>query len=152
MIVLENFNRTKILNFQQLSTLTSLPELNQILKALVKTKVLSIRPKLTPEQHDITPKHEFCLNGKFEHKMIRVNVNIKLGQEQKAATSETQKQIEDGRLLEIQACIVRVMKTRKELDHLNLVTETIDHLKSRFNANVGSIKRCIEILIEKEYL
>jgi hypothetical protein len=44
------------------------------------------------------------------------------------------------------------MKNRKELDHTNLVQETIDQAKTRFQPNVQMIKKCIEQLIEKEYL
>ena len=83
---------------------------------------------------------------------IRYNVNIKLGGEQKKAVGETQKQIEEGRFLEVQACIVRIMKTRKELEHRLLVLEVISQLRSRFDAGVQRIKRGIDVLIEKEYL
>jgi hypothetical protein len=44
------------------------------------------------------------------------------------------------------------MKSRKLLHHANLVQEVIEQSKSRFQPNLALIKRCIEFLIEKEYL
>ena len=44
------------------------------------------------------------------------------------------------------------MKARKQLTHVNLVQEVIEQAKSRFNPHIPMIKKCVEFLIEKEYL
>jgi cullin 1 len=44
------------------------------------------------------------------------------------------------------------MKSRKRMKHTLLVTETIQMIKARFTPKVGDIKKCIDVLIEKEYL
>ena len=53
---------------------------------------------------------------------------------------------------EIEAAIVRIMKSRKRLSHVSLITEVTEHLKSRFTPNPILIKKRIEGLIDREYL
>jgi hypothetical protein len=44
------------------------------------------------------------------------------------------------------------MKSRKELSHNLLIQEVINQAKPRFAPNIAMIKKCIEHLIEKQYL
>jgi cullin 1 len=44
------------------------------------------------------------------------------------------------------------MKARKRMKHQQLVSETIAQIKGRFVPKVADIKKCIEILLDKEYL
>ena len=48
--------------------------------------------------------------------------------------------------------MVRVMKARKVLGYSELIQEVIVLMASRFKPPVQLIKRCIEELIDKEYL
>lgn len=44
------------------------------------------------------------------------------------------------------------MKARKSLKHNALVEEVITQSKQRFSPSISTIKKCIEILIDKQYL
>ena len=59
--------------------------------------------------------------------------------------------LEDRKLL-LQASLVRIMKSRKTLDHTSLIGEVLAMTKTRFQPSVQLIKRVIESLIDKGYL
>ena len=51
----------------------------------------------------------------------------------------------------IQSCLVRVMKTRKKLDHNQLISQTMSQI-DRFCPKITDVKKNIEKLLEKEYI
>lgn len=52
----------------------------------------------------------------------------------------------------VQATIVRIMKSRKILRHNVLIQEVLSQSKARFAPSISLIKKCIETLIDKQYL
>ncbi|KAH8804781.1 Cullin [Xylogone sp. PMI_703] len=122
--------------------------LDPTLGIFVKAKVLNV----TPEGDKIGPDKTFHLNYDFKSKKIRINLNIAVKSEQKQETDDTHKTIEEDRKLLVQSAIVRIMKARKKMKHAQLVSETINQIRSRFVPKVPDIKKCIDILLEKEYL
>ena len=46
--------------------------------------------------------------------------------------NETRRRVEEDRKHEIEACIVRIMKSRKRLEHSRLVSEVVEQLHQRF--------------------
>lgn len=64
----------------------------------------------------------------------------------------SQKTIDDDRKFYLQAIVVRIMKSRKILKHNSLIEEVITQSKQRFLPSIPVVKKCIEILIDKQYL
>lgn len=52
----------------------------------------------------------------------------------------------------VEATIVKVMKTRRRIEHNLLMTETTKILTQKFNPDPVMIKKRIESLIDREYM
>ncbi|PNP52245.1 hypothetical protein THARTR1_07454 [Trichoderma harzianum] len=149
MSILLLFNEKDNYSYDDISSATQLSSevLDQALAVILKAKVLLMDGGDKPG-----PGKTFRLNYDFKSKKIRVNLNLGGVKEAKQEEVETNKTIEEDRKLVLQSAIVRIMKARKKMKHTQLVSETINQIRSRFVPKVGDIKKCIEILLDKEYL
>lgn len=150
MAVLLLFNGRDVNTYGEIMEATRLTSdvLDPQLSIFVKAKVLL----QSPSGSSYTPDTKFSLNYDFKNKKIRINLNIGVKSEQKQEAEDTHKTVEEDRKLLMQSAIVRIMKARKKMKHNLLVGETISQIRSRFVPKVPDIKKCIEILLEKEYL
>jgi len=150
MSVLLMYNTEDSYSVEQIQqhTLIKMEILQQVLAILLKIRLLVSD---TPSS-DLTSASNIRLYKDYKNKKLRVNINVPMKTEQKQEQEQTHKYIEEDRKLLIQACIVRIMKMRKMMKHQNLLTEVLTQLSSRFKPGIPVIKKCIDILIEKEYL
>ncbi|TKA54447.1 hypothetical protein B0A53_03140 [Rhodotorula sp. CCFEE 5036] len=132
------------LSYSDLETGTGLnaETLKPVLAILVKQRVL--------EQKDGGATYE--LNLGFKSKKIRVPLNVPVKAEQKAESAEVMKHVDEDRKLLIQATIVRIMKSRKTMKHQQLIAETVDQLKARFQPRVPDVKKGIDAMLDREYI
>jgi cullin 1 len=154
--ILLHFNGNDTLSVGELVTATSMneKELVPILKTLIKTKVL------TSESDKFESDSKLSVNNAFKtvKGRLKVNINVRTEVEKvepgKASKEDTEnmREVMEERKILVQASIVRIMKQRKRLNHTGLITEVLDQLQRRFKPQVMLIKKCIEMLIEKEYL
>jgi hypothetical protein len=92
------------------------------------------------------------INPRFRANNINLNAALKFARPTVESTIDPQ--IEEGRELSTQAAIVRIMKSRRVLDHSSLCSETTRQTSRFFPQNVERIKRSIEKLIngQEQYL
>lgn len=165
MALLLPFNSADTHTYDELQAITNLNKesLDGSLGVLVKSGVLLIEPK--GEVPGASAGQKLTLNLDYKSKKLRINLNQGIKTEQKQESDETHKTIEEDRRMLIQvptpdllenideqSAIVRIMKARKKLKHVDLITEILSQISARFAPKIPDIKKSIDMLIEKEYI
>jgi len=127
-------------------------ELKRSLQSLACQKGKNILRK-EPVSRDVNENDTFHFNDKFQSKQVKVKIGTIMAQkETEPERQETRQKLEQDRNQVIDASIVRLMKSRKRLDHNSIVAEVTQQLASRFNPAPAAIKKRIETLLERDYL
>nr|GLL34223.1 cullin-3A-like [Ipomoea trifida] len=154
MCVLMLFNNADRLSYQEIELATEIPpsDLKRCLQSLALVKGKNVLRK-EPMSKDIGEEDAFFVNDKFTSKFYKVKIGTVVAQkESEPEKQETRQRVEEDRKPQIEAAIVRIMKSRKVLDHNNIIAEVTKQLQSRFLANPVEIKKRIESLIERDFL
>jgi cullin 3 len=141
-------------------SLAAIRQATQIQEAELRRHLLSL---CTPKHRilnkaskgkGITDDDTFSFNAEYTSKLRRVRVPLISSKE-----SEVHEQgaavpapVEEDRRHLVEACVVRIMKARKQLTHNELVAEATRQLSHRFVPPPQFIRKRIESLIEREYL
>ncbi|XP_055319306.1 cullin-1-like [Sitodiplosis mosellana] len=151
MAILLQFNEQITFTAQQIHDNTGINKhyLYQMLALLVvKMKLLK-----SADMANITDSSVISLNTNYTGPKLRFDISgVRMKSEQESDSKATHNGIEEDRRHLIEAAIVRVMKMRKTLKHQILIGEVIEQLAAKFKPKIPAVKRCIDALIEKEYL
>ncbi|CAN4082017.1 unnamed protein product [Withania somnifera] len=149
-VVLTLFNDAEKLSFQDMREATRIEdtELRRTLQSLACGKVRVLQK--IPKGRDVEDDDTFVFNDQFTAPLYRLKVNaIQMKETVKENTDTTERVFQD-RQYQVDAAIVRIMKTRKVLSHTLLITELFQQFK--FPIKPSDLKKRIESLIEREYL
>jgi len=156
MVLLLMFNTRDKVTYEEMREETLIPdrELTRALQPLSVGKTSQRILVKTPKTKEIEPSHSFSVNEAFQSQFHRVKIQQASARQGEAEPerNETRKKVDEDRKHEIEACIVRIMKSRKQLNHNQLVTEVVEQLNKRFQPSPLIIKKRIEGLIEREYM
>eukprot|EP00850_Spirogloea_muscicola_P000165 SM000001S04567 [mRNA] locus=s1:981996:985237:- [translate_table: standard] len=154
MCILMLFNSADRLTYREIEAATDIPaaDLKRNLQSLACVKGKNVLRK-EPMSKEIIEDDEFVFNDKFTSKFYKVKIGTVAAQkETEPEKQETRQKVEEDRKPQIEAAIVRIMKSRRVLDHNNIISEVTKQLQARFMPNPAVIKKRIESLIEREFL
>ncbi|XP_053507506.1 cullin-3-like isoform X2 [Ictalurus furcatus] len=154
MTILMLFNNREKCTFEEIQQETDIPEreLVRALQSLACGKPTQRVLTKESKSKEIENGHMFTVNDQFTSKLHRVKIQTVAAKqgETDPERKETRQKVDDDRKHEIEAAIVRIMKSRKKMQHNVLVAEVAQQL--RFFLSQVVIKKRIEGLIEREYL
>lgn len=153
MMILALFNDKSTISFKDIAAQTQIPRLHleAHLLSLAHPKVKVLRKK--PNNNKVADEHIFAINPKYSSPKYRVQVPMAVKvKKEKDKDPNNVEEIRQRRRHQMDACIVRIMKARRQLNHTGLVKEVIEQLKVRFRPTGQDIKKRIEALIEQDYL
>ncbi|KAF9936772.1 hypothetical protein BGZ65_002056 [Modicella reniformis] len=151
-IILLLFNDVddSLLSYKDIRQLSNIEpkELSRTLQSLAcgKYRVLVKHPK----SKDVSETDEFTFNKEFTASLTRIKINAIQLKETLEENASTNERIFQDRQFQVDAAIVRIMKTRKQLSHTLLISELFDQLK--FPIKPSDLKKRIESLIDRDYL
>ncbi|OQV16221.1 Cullin-4A [Hypsibius exemplaris] len=149
-VVLLLFNDLNDLSFDEIQKATKIEtdELKRVMASLSHVRMMVLNKSGAPNV--ISVHDSFSYNPEFKSKTFRVKINAIQAQETPEEEQKTQEGVFADRQYQVDAAIVRIMKTRKSLKHALLVAEIYKQL--RFPVTPNDLKKRIESLIERDYM
>eukprot|EP00659_Diplonema_papillatum_P022430 gene22430-34356_t len=149
--VLLLFNETGIVNAKEAQETLKLPfdEIKRTIHSLAYGKFPVVKPqddKKTTKA--VRESDNFIINEAFTTNSRKFKIPAAVKQERETIIDTNQ----ERRRHVIEACIVRIMKSRHRLKHTEVVTETIKQLSHLFTPEPRVIKKRIEDLIQRQYI
>ena len=155
MALLLLFNDAEKLTIAEIGCATKIAPLElkkQILGLAMRNKVYDkILDKSCEQSKDMGPDTVLSINHDFTSRHVKFKVASVIPRDSEEQAKETRSKVDDTRRWQLDAMIVRIMKSRKEIEHRQLIAEIIS-LSSSFRPAPEDIKKRIEDLIGREYM
>uniref|UniRef100_A0A670Z6N7 Cullin-2 n=1 Tax=Pseudonaja textilis TaxID=8673 RepID=A0A670Z6N7_PSETE len=150
MAVLLAFNNSEIISYKELQDSTQMneKELIKTIKSLLDVKMINH----DSDKENVEAVSTFSLNMNFSSKRTKFKITTSMQKDTPQEMEQTRSAVDEDRKMYLQAAIVRIMKARKLLRHNALIQEVISQSRARFNPSISMIKKCIEVLIDKQYI
>eukprot|EP00301_Raphidiophrys_heterophryoidea_P004178 c11832_g1_i1.p1 GENE.c11832_g1_i1~~c11832_g1_i1.p1 ORF type:complete len:750 (-),score=218.78 c11832_g1_i1:183-2432(-) len=146
------FNRHDTIAYADIKEATRIDhvELKRTLQSLACGKIKIL--KKSPKGKDVDEDDVFSVDDVrvVENKLFRLRIPNIQAKETTEENVKTHDGVVQDRQYQIDAAIVRIMKTRKTLSHTLLVSQLFSQLK--FPVKTQDLKKRIESLIEREYM
>jgi len=148
MAVLLLFDKSDSLSYSDLQDTTKLSDdqFPRYVQSLLDAKLLQM------STDTLEPASVISLNLKYSNKRTKFRIAGTVQKETPQEVEATHHAVEEDRKMYLQAAIVRIMKSRKVLKHNTLIQEVLSQSKARFAPSISIIKKCIEMLIDKQYI
>ncbi len=150
LLLFNNLKEGDKITFKEIKELVGIEEkeLKRTLQSLACAKIRPIKKR--PKGKEVKEDDYFIVAHDFKNARFKLKINQIQVKETKEENKETNEKVFRDRLHQADACIVRIMKTRKTLSHSDLMSETLNQIK--FPAKGSDIKKRIESLIDREYI
>ncbi|KAG6117172.1 hypothetical protein E4U14_008056 [Claviceps sp. LM454 group G7] len=156
MLLFNDIDNSQSLTFEEIQAKTNIST-SDLMRALM---AIAVAPKSRvllkePATKSVKAGDRFSFNASFQSKTMRIKAPIINAVSKVEGTQErktTEEKNNQTRAYIVDAAIVRIMKSRKQLSHSQLVSEVLSQLAGRFKPEVSLIKKRIEDLIVREYL
>lgn len=128
-VILLLFNSKTRLSFSEIKANTGIetPELCKTLQSLACGKIKAIIK--APKGRDVNATDQFEFNSGFEHALYRIVINAIQARESVQEQKATEERVFEDRQYQVDAAIVRILKTRKRCSHKDLSVELFEQCK-----------------------
>ncbi|CAM6082865.1 unnamed protein product [Calypogeia fissa] len=155
MCVLMVFNSAECrLGYREIEQATDIPrmDLKRTLHSLACVEGKNVLVK-EPMTKDVTDGDVFLFNDNFVSESDKIMLSALVDQKESEFENQALRQeVEVSRKPQIEAAVVRIMKSRVSLDHDALISEVTKQLQKIFLPNPAVIIESIQSLVEREYL
>ncbi|CAI2358014.1 unnamed protein product [Caenorhabditis sp. 36 PRJEB53466] len=153
MCVILLFNDTDALSVDQIMEATGMDRETTlaVVTVFVKNRILTTNPNLCDKRFPVSG--QIMINFGYTSRTTNVDLSkVIMKLEEARDTEAIVQKIDDDRKQVINATIMHIMKTQKQISHQQLVMEVISLLSKSFQPKIDMIKDCIGFLIDHAYI